>query len=106
VKFVYVRAKGFRVNKGFVDKSDFDGLLPTQQNVYESMKGLIDGDITESSIRQTCLRGQRNGNMAVRSDSVKSLKPFNCLSNKGVIHDNGSTTPFTRIFKIRVCISI
>jgi hypothetical protein len=27
---VYLRAKRFRVNKGFLDKSDFDGLLPTK----------------------------------------------------------------------------
>jgi len=39
---IYVRAEGFRVNKGFLDKSNFDGLLPTK---YNSIKGLIDGDI-------------------------------------------------------------
>jgi hypothetical protein len=70
---VYVRAKGFRVNKGFLDKSNFEGLLPTKENVYNSIKGLIDGDINECSIRQTCLRGQRNGNIAVRKDYVKAL---------------------------------
>jgi len=90
---VYVRAKGFRVNKGFLDKSNFDGLLPTKENVYNSIKGLIDGDINQCSIRQTCLRGQRNGSIAVRNDYVKVLKSLQCLSHKRVINEDGTTSP-------------
>jgi hypothetical protein len=45
---IYVDAKGFKINKGFVDKSHFDGLLPTKESVYNSIKGLIHGDITET----------------------------------------------------------
>jgi len=90
---VYVREKGFRVNKGFLDKSNFEGLLPTKENVYNSIKGLIDGDINQCSIRQTCLRGQRNGNIAVRNDFVKVLKSLQCLSHKRKINEDGSTSP-------------
>jgi len=90
---VYVRAKGFRVNKGFLDKSNFEGLLPTKENVYNFFKGLIDGDINQCSIRQTCLRGQRNGNIAVTNDYVKVLKSLQFLSHKRVINEDGSTSP-------------
>jgi len=90
---VYVRAKGFRINKGFLHKSDFEGLLPTKENVYNSIKRLIDGNISECSIRQTCLRRQRNGNIAVRNDYVKSLKSLHCLSHKRLIHEDGCSSP-------------
>ena len=90
---VYVRVKGFRVNKGFLDKSNFEGLLPNKENVYNSIKGLIDGDVNECSIRQTCLRGQRNGNIAVRNDYVTVLKSLQRLSHKRVINEDGSTSP-------------
>ena len=90
---VYVRAKGFRINKGFLDKSDFEGLLPTKENVYNSIKGLIDENINECSIRHTFLRGQRNGNIAVRNDYVKSFKSLQCISHKRLLHEDGSTSP-------------
>ena len=90
---VYVRAKGFRIDKGFLDKSDFDALLPTKENVNNSTKGLMDGDITECSIRQTCLRGQRNGNIAVRNDFIKYFNSLQCLSHIRVLDEDGSTSP-------------
>jgi hypothetical protein len=62
-------------------------------DVYNSIKSLMDGDITECSIRQTCVRGQRNGNIAVRNDYVKSLKSLQCLSHTRVIHQDGTTSP-------------
>jgi hypothetical protein len=86
--------KGFRVNKGFLDKSDYDGLLSTKENVYYSIKGLIEGDIDECLIRETCLRGQRNGNIAVRYDCVEVFKSLQCLSHKRVIHEDGTTSVY------------